>query len=261
MSPDAAGQIALALYALIAVVVISWQIIRCEDGPSVWLLYLIDRIYVPFFFHGRSNRRCPFPDDRGALIIANHRSPVDPLFVWLNSHLGGTRFRIRAISFMMAREYYEVPGLVGWISRSMKSIPVNRNGQDMEGTRHTLRLLKEGHLVGVFPEGQINTGEGLLPGNPGVAYLALKSKVPVYPVFIFNSPVADSMVKPFYTRTKVRVAYGEPIDLSEYHDRKPTREILQEVTDLMMDRLAELGAGSVRGCDPEPVTLRLAKSS
>ncbi len=55
------------------------------------------------------------------------------------------------------------------------------------------------------------------------------------------------MVKPFYTRCRVKVVYGDPIDLSAYYDRKRTRTLLREVTDLLMRRLAELG-----GVDYEP---------
>jgi hypothetical protein len=49
------------------------------------------------------------------------------------------------------------------------------------------------------------------------------------------------MVAPFYTRCRVRVTYGDPIDLSAYYDRKRTRTLLRDVTDLLMRRLAELG--------------------
>ena len=49
------------------------------------------------------------------------------------------------------------------------------------------------------------------------------------------------MVAPFYTRCRVRVTYGDPINLSAYYDRKRTRTLLREVTDLLMRRLAELG--------------------
>jgi 1-acyl-sn-glycerol-3-phosphate acyltransferase len=97
----------------------------------------------------------------------------------------------------------------------------------------------------VFPEGRINTGLGLLDANPGVAFLALKSRVPVYPVFIHNSPQANSMVECFYTASRVRVVYGDPIDLSEFYDQRTTHELLQHVTDLLMHRLAELGGLTV----------------
>ena len=240
MGPDRWGQLALDLYALVAVALISRQAVTFPAGRVVWLLYVALRMYVGLFFRWRSNRRCPFPDGP-ALIIANHRSPVDPLFLWMNHHFGPDGEReVRPISFLMAREYYEVKGL-GWLFQAVKSIPVDRAGQDMASAREALRTLKEGGWVGVFPEGRINTGPGLLEADTGVAWLALRAEAPVYPVFISNAPKGKGMVEPFHTPAKVRVIYGEPVDLSPYYGQKKTQRLLKDVTDLLMMRLAELG--------------------
>ena len=55
------------------------------------MLYVVNRLYCILRCHWRANRRCPFPDDGPALIVANHRSPVDPMLVWMNHHLAGSR--------------------------------------------------------------------------------------------------------------------------------------------------------------------------
>jgi 1-acyl-sn-glycerol-3-phosphate acyltransferase len=233
--------LALALYALILVCVLAFQALRYPSGWVVWVLYVTERLYLGLFYRWRCNRRCPFPDHGPALIVANHRSPVDPLFLWMNHHLGEEGERaVRPISFLMAREYYEVKGL-GWLFRALKSIPVDRSGQDVGPAREGLRVLKEGGWLGVFPEGRLNTGEGLLEGDTGIAWLALRAKAPVYPAFIENAPRGRSMVTAFCTPSKVRVIYGDPVDLSAYYERKKTQALLKEVTDLLMIRLAELG--------------------
>lgn len=241
MSPDRWAQLTLALYAAITAAALAWQAWRCPSGPVVWLLYAAERLYLGLFFRWRSNRRCPFPDDGPALIIANHRTPVDPLILWMNHHLGphGER-EMRPISFLMAREYYEVNGL-RWLVRAVRSIPVDRSGQDMGPAREALRLLKNGGWVGIFPEGRLNTGPGLLEADTGVAWLALRAEAPVYPVFIHGAPQRESMVASFATPSKVRVVYGEPVDLSSYYGQKKTQPLLKEVADLLMIRLAELG--------------------
>lgn len=66
----------------------------------------------------------------------------------------------------------------------MQSIPVDRNGRDIGPTREAIRRLERGDLIGIFPEGGINMGEGLREANPGIAFLALKAGVPVIPVYI-----------------------------------------------------------------------------
>ena len=260
MDSEGPAQLVLALYAASAVAIIVRQALRCQDGLQVWLLYVIERLYCPFMFHWRANRRCPFPQTGPALIIANHRSPVDPLMIWMNHHLAGKEHKIRVMVFMTAREYLEKPGL-RWLRSAMQCIPTDRDGRDVGPAREALRRLESGQLVAVFPEGRLNRGDGLLDANPGVAWLALRARVPVYPVFIHDSPQGKNMVDPFCTVSQVRVSYGDPIDLSSYFDRRKTRELLEEVTDLLMSRLAELG-GIQKGdsdADDPPDVLPLAR--
>jgi 1-acyl-sn-glycerol-3-phosphate acyltransferase len=240
MSPDAFAILILAAYVLTAVVVVAWRIRRSTVGLTVWALYVTERLYVALWFRWRANRRCPFPPDGPAIIIANHRSPVDPLFLWMNHHWNLPGGRLRVMSFLMAREFYEKRG-IKWICVAVQSIPVERSGKDAGPTRDALRRLQQGDWVGIFPEGRINTGAGLQKGNPGVAWLALRSQAPVYPVYIHNSPRGKDMVASFYTRTRVRITYGDPIDLSPFMNRRRTPELLDEITHAMMTQLGELG--------------------
>jgi 1-acyl-sn-glycerol-3-phosphate acyltransferase len=252
MTADAVAKLVLAGYAVIAAAAVVWQCVRSGVAWGVWVLYVVERLYLPLMFHWRGSRRCPFPAEGPALVIANHRSPVDPLFLWMNTHLAGPRRRIRIIRFLMAREYEAVPG-VGWITRNVRTIGVERDGRDLKGAREALDALNQGDLVGVFPEGRINLGTELLPADSGIAWLALRSEVPVYPVFIYGAPQGKTMVDPFWTLSRVRVAYGEPIDLSAYYGRRKSQELLREVTDLLMQRLAELGG--VKAAEPETIPL------
>lgn len=239
--------ITLVAYAAIALAVVVANRYRRAPAWDVWVLYCIERLYLPFMFHWRANRQAPFPEQGGALVIANHRSPVDPLMIWMNHHLPWSSRRVRVIGFLTAKEYCEPPGL-RFITRAMRSIPVERGGSDMGPAREALRRLQNGELVGVFPEGRINLGEGLLDATPGIAWLALRAQVPVFPVYLHGTPQKGSMATPFYTPSRVRVTYGEPIDLSAYRDKPKSRPVLMEVTRLLMERLAEIG-----GVDPRTV--------
>lgn len=204
MTPDQLAQLMLLAYAAIAVGLALLSVRRCRDGWRVWLLYFVNRLFVAFIFHWRANGRCPYPESSGAIILSNHRSPLDLMLAWMNSHLRSEEpaRSIRVIGYLMAREYYEQPGLVGWIGRAMQSIPVDRNGRDIGPTREAIRRLERGDLIGIFPEGGINMGEGLREANPGIAFLALKAGVPVIPVYIHGAPQGESMTEPFYTDRK-----------------------------------------------------------
>ena len=268
MTPDQLAKLVLLAYAAIAVGLLSASVWRCRDGWRVWLLYFVLRIYVAFMFHWRVNGRCPYPESSGALILSNHRSPVDPMMAWMNSHLRceESSRSIRTIGYLMAREYYEQPGLIGWIGRAMQSIPVDRNGHDMGPTREAIRRLERGDLIGIFPEGGINMGEGLRAANPGIAFLALKAGVPVIPVYIHGAPQGESMTEPFYSPGRVRVTYGTPIDLSPWQGQRKSQELLQALTDALMCKLADLGgvrylsSNETSSHPPARAELKLSKS-
>ena len=232
----------LAAYVAVAGGLVIRNIRRCRDGWGIWLLYVIERLYVALMFGWRANNGpSPFPAEGGGIVIANHRSPVDPMMTWMNHHLRPHSRESRVAAFLTSTEYCSIPGLK-WLVRTMQTIPVERDGQDMGPTREAIRRLKAGRLVGIFPEGGLNFGTDLREANPGVAFLALKAKVLVYPVFIHGAPQeGKNLVAPFMKRCRVRVTYGEPIDLSEFHGRRTSPELLADVTNLLMSRLASLG--------------------
>lgn len=234
MRVDAIAQLTLLGYAIALAGLVLWRAASCPAGWQRWLLYSVDALYCRLCFHWRSNRACPFDREGAAIVIANHRGPVDPQLIWL-----GVR-SLRPIGFLTAREYYEKPGL-NFICRHLEAIPTERSGRDMAATRAALRRLQEGKILGIFPEGKINRGTGLLPANPGIGWLALKSKAPVYPVFVQNAPSTNSMVRTFFDFRPVRVLYGEAVDLSAWYDRGLSAEIVAGVTNHLMQKLAELG--------------------
>ena len=133
------------------------------------------------------------------------------------------------------------------------ALPIlDRDGRDIGPTREAVRRLERGELIGIFPEGGINMGEGLRAAIPGIAFLALKSGVPVIPVYIHGAPQADSMTKPLYTPGRVRVTYGTPIDLSPWQGQRRSQELLQALTDALMCKLADLGGVKYHPQDNAP---------
>lgn len=230
----------------------------CSEGVDAWLCYQIARILSITFFHWRPLNLSTIPEHGPAIIVANHTSPVDPVILWLGHFRGFKKPRLRVIGFMMAREYY-IGGAIGWVCRSMQSIPVDRDGKDMSPVKEALQRLKDGKLLGLFPEGKLNVAspdEQLLPGGTGVAWLALKARVPVIPIFIKGAPRSDSMVKAFFTWSHARVKYGPAIDLSKWHDQRPTHSMLAAATDEIMRALAELGGVTIT-----PVQLRTEEAN
>ncbi len=224
--------------------ILIWRIIRSGTTWQAWVCYQVAVLHSLLLTRCRATNPCPFPESGAAIIVANHTSPVDPVVLWLRHYAGFRRKRIRVVGYMMAKEYYQRKDIVGWVCRAMQCIPIDRKAHDAVAVHEALRRLHEGHLLGLFPEGRLNVESPeskLIQAGTGVAWLALKARVPVFPVFIHNAPRSGSMVGAFFVRTQTRLTYGQPIDLSRWFDIRVTHEVLTEVTDLIMGSIAELG--------------------
>lgn len=229
---------------VVAVVLIHWRVRAGGAGWPAWACYQIARVHRVFFVSVEHVGECSIPESGPAIIVANHSSPVDPVLIWARHFRHFRRPHLRVIGYLTAREYFELPGFVNWVCRAMECIPVDRDGRDMQSVRQALDRLKQGRLLGLFPEGRLNEDspdERLLAGDTGVAWLALKAAVPVIPVFIRNAPRSPSMVWVFFRRARVQLIYGKPLDLSVWQGRRTSPELLCEVTDHIMGSLAELG--------------------
>ncbi|MEZ6066672.1 MAG: lysophospholipid acyltransferase family protein [Planctomycetaceae bacterium] len=239
MSTENQAQLVLASLAALALVAVLLDI-RKAGSFGVWFLARSMRVFTLLRYNQRMLGPCPLPEVGGALIVANHRSPVDPVLMWVSSFRKREGMSFRIIEYLTAAEYCELGGLVGWVTGLARVIPVARNGQDTKSAKESLRRLRDGHVVGIYPEGGINLGKGLREFNSGVGWLALRGNQPVYPVYIRNAPQANGMVASFLISQPADVIWGEPIDLSRWADRKPTAEVLEEVTEHLKQSVARL---------------------
>ncbi len=195
-------------------------------------IYIWIRTTARILWGARVSGPMPIPRGQGAVIVCNHRSSADPGFIAMTVD--------RVVHWMVAREYCEHKAF-GWFLRAVESIPVGRGGVDTAATKMAIRFAEEGDLVGIFPEGRINTtDELLLPGRPGAALIALKARVPIVPCYISGSPYNGSALGCLFMRAKVRLQVGQPIDISEYYGRESDRAVLEELTQRFMAQIAEL---------------------
>jgi 1-acyl-sn-glycerol-3-phosphate acyltransferase len=168
------------------------------------------------------------------LVIANHRCHADAAFLMAASG--------RWIHFLQAREEYEVPFL-RFFFRLVGCIPIQRGARDRSGLRLALERLEHGTAVGVFPEGELTPpGEELhRPGKNGAAWLALRSRAPVIPAYITGAPrPRGTALDWLWPTAAVRVRFGPPIELDEFYDQPLAHARLCAVTELFMQRIADL---------------------
>lgn len=131
------------------------------------------------------------------IILGNHKSFADPLAL-------AVPIKNYEISFVGKRELANK-----WTDKLMQAlhmIPVSRGATDMGAMRACMKALKDGKILGIFPEGTRHQAEMMQEVESGAALIALRSKAPMLPVYI------DGHIRPFH---RTHVYYGEPMDISD----------------------------------------------
>jgi 1-acyl-sn-glycerol-3-phosphate acyltransferase len=178
------------------------------------------------------------PAEGGAILAGNHLSFSDSIFLPLVCK--------RRITFLAKSDYFATPGLKGWLTKLFMSgvgqVPVDRSGgRASEAALSTgLRILGEGKLLGIYPEGTRSPDGRLYRGKTGVARMALEAGVPVIPCAMVNTHLIQppGRVRPKIMR--VKIAIGAPIDFSRYEGMSGDRFVLRSMTDEIMYELMQL---------------------
>ncbi|MEP6774988.1 MAG: lysophospholipid acyltransferase family protein, partial [Chloroflexota bacterium] len=113
-----------------------------------------------------------------AIIVCNHLSMVDPFVVGFAAH--------RPVSFMAKEELFSVP-VVGFLIRKVGAFPVDRSRRDPSSMRVALSVLKDGDLLGMFPEGTRSTTGEMLEMRTGAIRIASRTRTPIIPASVINT--------------------------------------------------------------------------
>ena len=204
---------------------------------SLWLITFLLRIYFWLTLRIDAPGGLSSVPQKGPLIvITNHTGQVEvPVFANL--------LQPRKITGWGKAEAFENPFLK-WVFGAWDIIPVHRGEADLTALKSALRMLEEGRIFGVAPEGTRNKTGILRRGLPGAAILAMKSGAPVLPVVHWGGEKFLKNLKSF-KRTDFHIRIGEPFYVKA--DGKVTGEMRQEMVDEMMYRIAELMPEEYRG--------------
>jgi 1-acyl-sn-glycerol-3-phosphate acyltransferase len=178
------------------------------------------------------------PASGPAILASNHLSYADWLFMPLTLP--------RRVTFVAKAEYFTTPGLKGWIQRKFFSgsgqVPIDRSGADAAAGAllAAKRILEEGELFGIYPEGTRSHDGRLYRGKTGVARLALETGVPVVPVAVLGTDKVAPPGKKFGTFTRPGVRFGTPLDFSRYDGMENDRYILRAITDEIMYEIMQM---------------------
>ncbi|WP_088007518.1 lysophospholipid acyltransferase family protein [Indiicoccus explosivorum] len=147
-----------------------------------------------------------FPESGGILLCSNHIHNFDPLVMGISAP--------RPVNFMAKAELFNAPVLKGLLPK-VHAFPVKRGLSDREALRTALRLLKSGEVVGMFPEGTRSKNGQLGEGLSGAGFFALRGDADVVPCAIIGK---------YRSFRKVRMIFGEPIDMAPYRERKASAD-------------------------------------
>src|SRR3954470_21656032 len=180
-----------------------------------WLLkYVLLGPWLRLIFRPQVEGREYVPDNGAAIIASNHLSFSDSIFMPLMVK--------RKVTFVAKQEYFTGKGLKGFLIRMFfvgaGTIPVDRSGgRAAQAAIDTgLRVLGEGRLFGIYPEGTRSPDGRLYRGKTGVARLALESGAPVIPVVMLNSDEIQAPGKIVPKIKRARIRFGAPMDFSRY---------------------------------------------
>ena len=165
------------------------------------------------------------PEKGPFLVVCNHASNFDPPLL-------GTAMRHHLIHFMAKEELFRNP-LMGWFLRYVGTFPVHRGRVDRKALVEALRVLKQGCVLGIFPEGTSRDQGKLGKFHEGMAAIAIRAQVPVLPTAVINLP---------HKQGPVRVVFGEPVlpPVLSRQDKEKERDIIHQFSEDIRSRILDL---------------------
>jgi len=142
------------------------------------------------------------PSEGAVLIVCNHQSHFDPPLVGM-----ATRRRLN----YMARETLFRFTPLGWLMRTLDAFPIDQEGTGISGIKESLRRLKRGEMLLVFPEGTRSHDGEIARLRPGFTALAERSKAAIVPAAIEGAFAAWPRWRRFPGLGVIHVHFGSPI--------------------------------------------------
>jgi len=179
-------------------------------------------IYAVFF--GAKATGCEhFPKDQNCILLCNHVHAFDPVTI-------AVFYRASEIHFIAKESIFRRKWLAKFFTK-LHAFPVHRGETDMRAMRQTMQVLKDGHVLGIFPEGHRQQDRQVKSIETGASVIALRSGVPAIPMYI------SGRYRPF---GRLRLTVGPPINLDDFRGERADAEVLEAVKQRILDSLNAL---------------------
>lgn len=183
---------------------------------AFYFFRLMQFLYFPTTVLGKEN----VPSRGGFIFASNHLSNLDPVLLGLA--IG------RRTSYMAKDTLFKHP-VINVVLRAVEAFPINREGADIRAMRESLRRLKAGSPLVVFPTGT----RMAVDAKAGVGFLVAKAQVPVVPVKVIDTHKALAPGTYWFKRHPVQVIVGKPLVLADTRDYEQTaKEVISAIDHL-----------------------------
>jgi 1-acyl-sn-glycerol-3-phosphate acyltransferase len=197
------------------------------------LCQAVCRILCLVLFGVRVRGQHRFPRHGGVLLVSNHQSHLDPVLAGISCD--------RQMSSLARDTLFRVPvlrTLITWLD----AIPLDREGIGLAGVKETLRRLKRGEVVLLFPEGTRTPDGRLAPLKPGFCTLARRTRVPVQPMAVAGAFEAWPRWRSWPCPATIHIQYGRPIapeEVASLDDRQLVAEVQSRLAACQRDADAD----------------------
>lgn len=204
-----------------------WVMKNILVGPLLRVAY---RPWV----EGRGN----VPRDGAAILAGNHLAVIDSFLLPL--------MLPRQVKFLAKSEYFTGKGLKGrvtaWFMSGIGTVPIDRSGgaASEAAIRTGLRILGDGDLLGIYPEGTRSPDGRLYKAKTGVARMALETGVPVIPVVMVGTDEAQPVGRTIPRFMPLGARIGEPLDFSHLSHKSADHVTLRRVADEITEAILAL---------------------
>jgi 1-acyl-sn-glycerol-3-phosphate acyltransferase len=174
------------------------------------------------------------PSQGPLLLVSNHVSNLDPFAIGIALH--------RRVDFLSKQENFKIP-LLSYFIRAWGAIPLNRRASDASAMRAAVRTIKEGRMLGIFPEGTRSTTGELQGFREGVARIALHFQIPIMPVAIIGAHAALPRGAWLPKPVPIKLRFGRPFDLSQFAGQAATQPVLEAAAQVIRSHVLALLEG------------------
>ena len=162
------------------------------------------------------------PDEGNLIIAANHKSNLDPIFL-------AVAIENRQVAAIAKQELFKIKPL-GFILKKLNVISINREKPDVSTVKNILRAIKDGYILGIFPEGTRIKEPGFGQAKGGLSVFAIKGKAQVVPISIISN---------YKLFNRVTIYIDKPISFEEYYKQKLTKEENERLAQNVLEVIKE----------------------